>query len=92
MLSVQIGFNPMSGEPILPFPALDLETKKLEATRNVHNPGFVPVESHAKLCEDLAGTGQGVFGLSSCPTGHNPIICPSRKLVSLLPHLFVKGS
>jgi hypothetical protein len=65
MLSVQIGFNPMSGEPILPCPALDFETKKLEATRNVHNPGFVPVESDAKLFEDLAGTGQSVLRRSS---------------------------
>ena len=89
---VQLGFDPIEGQLTLRFPALDFESKKLEAVRNVHDPGFVPVKRHTELLENLCCTSQDVVRLCSCPTGHDPIVCSSRELVSLSSHLLLKGS
>src|ERR1700751_2940418 len=73
-------------------PTLDFESEKLEALRNVHNPGLLPVERHTELFEYLFCSGQDVLGLSSRPTGHTPNARPSRELISMSPHLLIKGS
>ena len=92
MLSVQPGFDPVAGqlEPVLA--PLDLEPQKLEAFRDMHNPGLLPVERHAKLVEDLRCLGQGILSLGPGSTGHYPVVRPPREPVSLLPHLLVKRS
>src|SRR5712672_2870524 len=42
ILPVQFGFDPVVGQFKLSFPTLDFESEKLEALRNVHNPGRFP--------------------------------------------------
>ena len=92
ILSVQPGFDPVVGQ-LKPVPALlDLKPQKLEAFRDMHNPGLLPVERHAKLVEDLCCTDQSLVSLGPCSTGHYPVVRPPRKQVSSLPHLPVKGS
>src|ERR1700674_4174158 len=90
--SVQRGFDPIAGQFETAFPTLDFKSEKLEALRDVHNPGLLPVERHTELCENLCCSDQGIFRLGSSPTGHNPVICPPCELVSLVPHLLIKGS
>jgi hypothetical protein len=89
---VQFGFNPTVRKLKAPFPTLDFESKKLEAVCDVHNPSLLPVERHTKLIKNLYCPSQGMFRLSSRPTGHNPVIRPSCELVSLASHLLVKRS
>src|ERR1700676_3007803 len=91
-MSGQRGFDPLAGQFELTLPALDFESKKLEAFSDVHNPGFLPVERHTELFENRCRSDQDVFRLGSSPTGHNPVIRPSRELASLAPHLLIKGS
>jgi putative transposase len=81
ILPVQFGFDPVVGQFKLSFPTLDFESEKLEALRNVHNPGLLPVERHTELFENLSCSGQDVLRLSSSPTGHNPVVRPSRELI-----------
>jgi hypothetical protein len=71
---------------------LDFESEKLEPARNVHNPGLRLIERYAEPFENLHRSRQGVLRLGPCPTGHYPVIRPSRELVPLSPHLLIKGS
>jgi len=71
---------------------LDFESEKLEAPRNVRNPGLRLIERYAELFEYLHRSRQGVLRLGPSPTGHYPVICPSRELVPLPPHFLIKGS
>ncbi len=80
------------GEAELAFPTLDFESEKLEATRNVHNPGLRLIERYAEVFENPHRSGQGVLRLGPSPTGHYPVIRPSRELVPLSPHLLIKPS
>ena len=59
--SVQRGFDPIAGQFEPAFPTLDFKSKKLEALRDVHNPGLLPVERHTELCENLCCSDQAFF-------------------------------
>ena len=63
ILSVQLGFDPIAGQLELPFPTLDFKSQKLEAVRDMHNPGLLPVERDAELFENLRCSNQGMFRL-----------------------------
>ena len=63
-----------------------------QAVRDVHNPGLRLIEHHAELFENLHCSRQGMFRLGPRPTGHNPVVRPSRELVPLPPHLLIEGS
>jgi hypothetical protein len=63
---------------------LDFESEKLEATRNVHNPGLRLIERYAEVFENPHRSGQGVLRLGPSPTGHYPVIRPSRELVPVI--------
>ena len=80
------------GEAEFAFPTLDFVSEKLEAVRDVHNPGLRLIEHHAELFENLHCSRQGMFRLGPRPTGHNPVVRPSRELVPLPPHLLIEGS
>ena len=67
-----------------------LGSEKLEAARNVHNPGLRLIERYAELFENLHRSRQGVLRLGPSPTAHYPVIRPSRELVPLSPHLLIQ--
>jgi len=58
----------------------------------VHNPGLRLIERYAELFENLHRSRQDMLRLGPSPAGHYPVIRPSRELVSLSPHLLIKGS
>src|SRR5208282_3517387 len=76
----------------LPLSAFDLKSQKLEPTGHVHNPGLFPVERDPELFEYLFRPSQSMLGFRSGSTGHDPVIRPPSELISLPPHLLVKGS
>jgi hypothetical protein len=55
-----------------------VQSEKLEAARNVHNPGFRLIERYAELVEYLHRSRQRVLRLGPSSAGHYPVIRPSR--------------
>ena len=53
IMPVQLGCDPVAAQLQSAFAASDLKSEKLKALGNVHDPGFFPVERHAKFSEDL---------------------------------------
>ena len=54
--------------------------------------GLRLIERYAELFENLHRSRQGMLRLGPSPAGHYPVIRPSRELVSLSPHLLIKGN
>ena len=63
ILPIQFGFDPIVLSE-LAFPTLDFKSEKLEAARNVHNPGLRLIERYAELFENLHRSRQGILRLA----------------------------
>jgi hypothetical protein len=81
-MPIQPGLNPRTVQAKIAFSPLDFESQKLKAVRDMHNPGFFPIELNAKLFENLCCSRQGLVRLGSCSTSHHPVVCVFRGIVS----------
>jgi hypothetical protein len=73
-----------------PLAALDLVAKEFETMLDVHNPGLLRVDAHAKLLQDLHCTRERRTRFCCCFAGDDPVIRPPCEPVTSSAHLLVE--